>query len=87
MVEAGGFEPTVRKNSHRSFSERRLCFGFCPFGGHNQPPQGLSRLGVPPGLRELSRQQARQPDTLSRVTRPDAHEIKAGRKNLPAGIL
>ena len=28
LVEAGGIEPTVRENDHKSFSERRLLFGF-----------------------------------------------------------
>ena len=30
LVEAGGVEPTVRSSDHKSFSERRLRFEFCP---------------------------------------------------------
>lgn len=43
MVEAGGVEPTVRKKGHRTFYERRLCFGVRSVGAHNQAPLELSR--------------------------------------------
>jgi len=43
LVEAGGVEPAVRKNSYRSFSERRLRFMFCSWGARSRAPSALSR--------------------------------------------
>jgi len=47
VVEAGGVEPTVRKKSHKTFYERRLCFRFRSVGAHNQASPELSRWMSP----------------------------------------
>lgn len=52
LVEAGGVEPTVRKNDHkRPATSVGNVLDFAPFGAHCQAPRKLVRFGVPVTLR------------------------------------
>ncbi len=69
LVEAGGVEPTVRKNDHKRLSERRLCFRLRSAGAHSPAPLGAISMRVLGNLRELVPEPACWCDTLIRPRR------------------